>query len=184
LGIAVDAVGDLYIADSSRVRKVSNAVITTAAGNGLVGDNGPAIGAQLDSPYGAAVDSAGNLYVAEYYPERIREVSGGLIQTVAGVLFGPEGVAVDLEGSLYIADTFDNRIRKVTNGVITTVAGNGIPGFSGDNGAATSAQLNMPDGVAVDAVGNLYIADFKTRMIVEPVPSVHEFCAVVNMLPA
>ena len=72
---------------------------------------------------------------------------------------GPIGVAVDSAGNLYIADTGNNRIRKVSNGVITTVAGNGTPGFSGDNGPATSAQLNDPYGVAVDSAGNLYIAD-------------------------
>ena len=71
----------------------------------------------------------------------------------------PNGVAVDSAGNLYIADTGNNRIRKVSNGVITTVAGNGTQGFSGDNGPATSAQLTIPSGVAVDSAGNLYIAD-------------------------
>ena len=76
---------------------------------------------------------------------------------------GPRGVAVDSAGNLYIADYGNNRIRKVSNGVITTVAGNGTAGFSGDNGPATSAQLNIPVGVAVDSAGNLYIADYRQQ---------------------
>ena len=184
-GVAVDSAGALYFADSQyndRVRKVSNGVITTVAGNGalgLSGDNGPAINAQLGQPEGVAVDSAGNLYIADLLNNRVRKVSNGVVTTVAGngTYYGtsgfsgddgpaisaqlnrPYGVAVDSAGDLYIADTGNHRIRKVSDGVITTVAGNGTAGFSGDNGAATSAQLNFPEGVAVDSAGNLYIAD-------------------------
>ncbi len=127
----MDSAGNLYIADTdnNRIRKVSNGVITTVAGNGtqgFSGDNGPATSAQLYIPGGVAVDSAGNLY---------------------------------------IADTYNNRIRKVSNGVITTVAGNGTVGFGGDNGPATSAQLNTPVAVAVDSAGNLYIADTNNNRI-------------------
>ena len=130
------------------------------AGHSLYGgDNGPATSAQLASPLGVAVDSAGNLYIADTDNHRIRKVSNGVITTVAGngtagfsgdngpatsaQLNYPAGVAVDSAGNLYIADTDNNRIRKVSNGVITTVAGNGTLGFSGDNGPATSAQLNQ-----------------------------------------
>ena len=177
-GAAVDSAGNLYIADLGNrlIRKVSNGVVTTVAGGGSVlGDNGPATGAQLTWPGGVAVDAADNLYIAEQGSSRIRKVSNGVIATVAGdgtwgyggdngpatsaQLSGPWGVAVDSAGNLYIADTRNNRIRKVSNGVITTVAGNGTPGFSGDNGPASNAQLNGPSGVAVDAAGNLYIAD-------------------------
>jgi len=177
-GVAVDPAGNVYIADSgtSRIRKVSNGVIATVAGNGTFGfsgDNGPATSAQLNGPSGVAVDSGGNLYIADVGNSRIRKVSNGVITTVAGggmqsgdsgpatsaEMSGPAGVAVDSAGNLYIADTLDNRIRKVSNGVISTVAGNGTPGFSGDNGLATSAELNGPVGVAVDSAGNLYIAD-------------------------
>jgi len=174
--VAVDSNGNLYIADSynSRIRKVSSGVITTVAGGGSsFGDNGPATGAQLNVPYGLTVDSGGNLYIAESFNHRIREVSAGTITSIAGggsslgdnglataaQLFFPEGIAVDSAGGLYIADTGDNRIRKVANGVITTAAGNGNSGFGGDNGQATSAQLNGPEGVAVDFAGNIFIAD-------------------------
>jgi uncharacterized protein (TIGR03437 family) len=185
-GVAVDPAGNLYIADNfnNRIRKVSNGVITTVAGDGaqgFSGDNGPAASAQLYGPTGVAVDSAGNVYIADAENARIREVSKGVITTVAGngsfgfsgdngpatsaQLYGPWGVAVGSAGNLYIADEVNNRIRRVSNGVITTVAGNGAPGFSGDNGPATSAQLYGPCGVAVDAAGNLYIADTYNQRI-------------------
>jgi uncharacterized protein (TIGR03437 family) len=180
-GVAVDSAGNLYIADylNNVIRRVSDGVISIVAGNGFfgfAGDNGPATSSQLNDPLGVAVDAAGNVYIADSYNARIREVSEGVIATVAGngspygfsgdgdpatsaQLNSPAGVAVDSVGDVYIADTANNRIRKVSNGVITTVAGNGIAGFSGDNGPATSAELNLPSGIAVDSAGNLYIYD-------------------------
>ncbi len=179
-GIAVDAGFNLYIADSQnqRIRKVSGGVIATVAGDGAVGPaaDGPATSAHLMLPAGAAVDSAGNLYIADSYNHCIREVSGGLITTVAGTglpgslgdggpatsasLSVPTGVFVDASGNLYIADYLSDRVRKVTQGVITTVAGNGVAGFSGDGGQATAAELNHPYSVAADGSGNIYVADW------------------------
>jgi trimeric autotransporter adhesin len=160
--------------------------ISTFAGGGLPGlsgDNGPATSAQLNGPSGVAVDAAGNVYIADITNSCIRRVFNGIITTVAGngtlgfsgdngpalgaELHQPHGVAVDTAGNLYIADTFNKRIRKVSNGVITTIAGTGVAGFSGDNGPAISAQLNFPFGVAVDAAGNIYIADSNNYRIRE-----------------
>ncbi|MEP6714464.1 MAG: hypothetical protein ABJC09_02755 [Terriglobia bacterium] len=183
LGLAVDSGGNLYFSEhnGSRIRKVTPAgIASTVAGNGIhgsSGDGGPATSAQLFDPWGVAVDGGGNLYLADGASSRIRKITpAGVISTVVGngtpghsgdggpaisaQLIGPLGVAVDGRGNLYIADASDNRIRKVTPaGIITTVAGNGNPGYSGDGGPATSAQLSGPFGVAVDGGGNLYIAD-------------------------
>jgi sugar lactone lactonase YvrE len=179
-GIAVDSAGNLYIADSGhyRIRKVSNGVITTVAGNGtdgFSGDGGPATRARLSHPAGVAVDPAGNLYITDTANSRVRKVSRGVITTVAGngtdgfsgdggpatsaQLFRPNGLAVDSAGKIYIADEVSHRIREISNGVITTVAGNGTPGFSGDNGPAATAQLYWPNGLAVDSAGKIYVAD-------------------------
>src|SRR5208282_1987439 len=181
--VAVDSAGNLYIADQSgeRIRKVdTTGKITTVAGTGTAGYNGDnmaATSAELNNPAGAAVDSAGNLYIADENNNRIRKVdTSGNITTVAGTgtggyngdgiaattakIFLPYGVAVDSAGNFYIAATLNYRIRKVSaGGTITTVAGNGMLGSIGDNGPATSAELSNPEGVAVDSAGNVYIGD-------------------------
>src|ERR1035441_7088931 len=187
-GVAVDAAGNLYIADTvnQRIRKVSGGTITTIAGKGnagFFGDGGPAASASLNHPSGVAIDSVGNLYIADTVNQRIRKVSGGTITTITGngayafsgdggpatgaSLYSPGGVAVDAADNLYIADTFNHRIRKVSGGTITTVAGNGNAGFSGDGGLATDASLYYPSGVTVDLAGNLYIADTSSSRIRE-----------------
>ena len=187
-GVAVDASGNLFIADNNRIRKVSTSgVITTVAGNGTrgySGDGGSADSAELNSPRGVAVDTSGNLFIADQGNNRIRKVStSGIITTVAGngrqgysgdggsadsAELDPISVAVDASGNLFIADYANFRIRKVsTSGVITTVAGNGTRGYSGDGGSADSAELNSPEGVAVDASGNLFITDYYNNRIRE-----------------
>jgi len=181
-GVAVDIVGNIYIADwgNQRIRKVDvRGVISTVVGNGTKGyrgDGGTAINASLFYPSGVAVDTAGNIYIADDVNNVIRKVNNsGVIRTVAGNgtgsyngdgdtatnanLYFPDGVAVDAVGNIYIADYGNHRIRKVnTSGIITTLAGNGNYGFIGDGGAATSANLDRPTGVAVDAEGSIYIA--------------------------
>lgn len=193
LGVAVDSSGNIYIADTQNnvIRKVAGSNISTVAGNygasfGFGGDGGAPSGAIFNHPSSVALDSSGNLYIADYFNNRIRKVAGNVIRTVAGTssqnfsgdggqaifaaMNGPSGIALDSAGNLYIADSTNNRIRKVdTKGVITTVAGNGTPGFSGDAGPATKAQLNSPRGVAVDAAGNLFIADYLNNRIREVV---------------
>ncbi len=187
-GVAVDGAGNLYVAEGSnyRVQKVSPAgTISTVAGNGTrgySGDGGPATDAQLSEPTALTIDPGGNLYIAESM-NRIRKVSpSGVITTVAGngtygysgdgrpatnaQLAVAYGVGVDSAGNLYIADTQNNRVRKVSStGVITTIAGNGRTSYSGDGGLATKAQLYMPNGVATDSGGNLYIADVGNNRI-------------------
>jgi sugar lactone lactonase YvrE len=185
-GVALDPAGNLYISDygNNVIRKVTNGVITTVAGNGTqsyTGDRGPATAAGLDGPAGLSLDSSGNLYFADSFNHSIRKVANGVITTVAGngtigfagdnglainaQLDLPTGVAADSAGSLYIADSQNDRIRKVANGVISTVAGNGTTGFGGDLGPATAAELNNPAAVAVDPGGNLYIADSFNKRI-------------------
>jgi hypothetical protein len=175
--VVVDASGNLFIADTanSRIRKVdTNGIITTVAGGGSGGDGGAATNASLNVPYGVAVDTSGDLFIADTLNNCVREVgTNGIITTVAGGGSGgdggpatdaslsyPSGVAVDGPGNLFIAEWGNSRIRKVdTNGIITTVAGNGTAGYSGDGGVATNASLGWIYGVAVDGAGNLFIAD-------------------------
>jgi len=180
--VAVDAAGNVYIADTlnQRVRKVSGKIITTLAGTGnagFTGEGGPAASARLNSPGGLAVDSTGNVYVADTYNDRVRRIApDGTITTVAGAglrgfsgdngpatraaLNTPRGLAVDKAGNLLIADWGNHRIRQVSAaGTITTLAGTGSQGFSGDNGPATAATLNFPYSVAVDVASTVYIAD-------------------------
>jgi sugar lactone lactonase YvrE len=181
--VAVDTKGNVYIADNldNRIRKVSpTGIITTIAGNGqsgFSGDGGQAIYARLQGPAGLAVDAAGNIFIADYVNRRVRKIATtGIITTVAGSGIagnggdnGPataaqigyiSGIALNNAGELFIADNTNSKVRKVgTNGIITTVAGNGVQGFSGDGGLATAAMFSAINAVAVDKLGNLFIAD-------------------------
>lgn len=161
--------------------------VTTSAGTGAVGysgDGGAATSATLALPGAVAYDKNNDLFVADTNNHVVREITpSGVISTVAGngsegfsgdtgaatsaQLDTPTGVAVDANGNLYIADSHNHRIREVSGGTITTIAGTGAPGFSGDGGAATAAQLSLPTGVAVDASGNVYIADKNNHRVRE-----------------
>ncbi len=185
-GVAIDSSGNIYIATyaDNRIRKVdSKGNISTFAGNsgyGFAGDGGSALSAQLSAPRGICVDSAGNLYLADRWNNRIRKIAGTTISTIAGngqgnfggdgglatsaQLSFPDGIAADNAGNVYISDLLNNRVRMVTpTGTISTFAGNGVPGFGGDGGAAASAQLNQPAGLAVDSVGQLVHCGFEQR---------------------
>jgi sugar lactone lactonase YvrE len=186
--VAVDAAGDLFIADigNQRIREVTpDGIIHTVAGDGLAGysgDGGPATSAELNVPYGVAVDASGDLFIADDFNNRVREVTpDGIIHTIAGLgpagfsgdggpatsamLSGPVDLAVDASGDVFISDYSNNRVREVTpDGTIRTVVGGGSSGL-GDGGAATSAQLDGPDSIAVDASGRLFITDSQNNRV-------------------
>jgi uncharacterized protein (TIGR03437 family) len=187
-GVAADAWGNLFVADTDhhRVRRISPAgIVSTLAGTGTAGfsgDGGPAAAAQLNLPYGLAVDLAGYVYVADLGNSRVRRIApDGTISTFAGNgtagsggdggaatdarLMQPRNVAADSIGNLYISEFGAHRVRRVTpDGRIATVAGTGLPGFNGD-GPAGSVLLNSPAGLALDSTGALLIADSANNRI-------------------
>ncbi|SNT43234.1 Sugar lactone lactonase YvrE [Granulicella rosea] len=187
--VAVDNSGNVYIDDwnNYRIRKVTPAgVISTFAGTGVSGfsgDGGAASAAQIGAALGVAVDSSGNVYIADSTNNRVRKVTpAGIISTIAGngtrgftgdggaatsaELAYPQALAFDSNGNLYIADAGTYRVRKIdTSGIISTIAGNGTTGFSGDGAIGTSASLANVGGIAADASGNVYIADIGNNRI-------------------
>ena len=190
-GIAADMNGNVYVADAAghRVRKISAAgIITTVAGTGVrgfAGDGGPASSAQIDSPYGLALDARGNLYIADLGNARVRRVAAnGTITTIAGggsipaggvnegsvavalALSAPRNVAVEPGGDLYISDFNAHRVYRLsTSGALTTAAGTGVAGFSGDGGAGQLARIAFPTALTVDRDGALYVADSGNHLI-------------------
>ena len=192
-GIALDETKNLYIADrnNNRVRKVSpDGIITTVAGDGgffFMGDNGPAYRASVAAPTGVALDSKGNLYIADRNNNRVRVVDRtGMIRTVVGTgqqdyngdsevaretnLYLPFGLTVDSNDNLLVIDRSHYRIRRIDpkSGQVETVAGNGVKLFAGDGGPATGATLSLPHGMSVDKKDNLIFSDkghFRIRKI-------------------
>lgn len=187
--VVADKSGNFYFSDSgtNRIRKVSaSGILSTYAGDG-----GLATSARLNAPHGVGVDAAGNIYIADTTNYRIRKINpAGIISTVAGngevITVLPSGtirgngdgsaataanvvpwdVKPDSNGNLYISDWLNHRIRKVDgSGIITTIAGNGTVGSTGDGGLGTNALINNPTGVAVDAGGNVYFAEFQGNRI-------------------
>jgi trimeric autotransporter adhesin len=185
--IATDNAGNVYICDryNHRVRKVDGSgIITTIAGTGtggFSGDGGAATSADLYYPSSVHVDAFGNIFIADQFNHRIRKITGGIISTVVGdgtpgsagdggpatsaQLNNPHGIFVDNSGNLYIADSDNNKVRKVSAGIITTIAGTGTPGYTGDGGIGTSAQLTYPTKVAVNNSGQVYVADYNNNVI-------------------
>ena len=185
--LCIDRYGNIYVEDSARIRKIDTAgIITTIAGTGVggfSGDNGLATAAKIVTSYDMCFDNEGNLYFGDGGGVWIRKIdmATGIITTIAGTgnylyngddihadsaQFKEYGLAFDANDNLFIADYGNERIRMIDNvGIIHTVAGTGVSGYSGDGGAATSAKISYPEGVAIDVCGNVYIADFNNNRI-------------------
>jgi sugar lactone lactonase YvrE len=188
IGLAVDSSGNVYVADeyNNAIREITPAgVVSTLAGSGAAGAaNGTGTAASFSTPYGVGVDSSGNVYVADTGNNLVRKITpGGVVTTLAGSgaagtangtgtaasFSGPAGIGVDSAGNIYVGDAFNNLIRKITPaGVVTTLAGTGAAGAN--NGAANTATFNEPGALAVDASGNIYVADYNNDLIREIIP--------------
>ncbi len=163
-GVAVDAMGNIFIAGGNAIQKVDAAtgILITVAGTGTGGNNGDggqATNAQLE-PSDVAIDIHGNIYVADWYNKVIRKINTlGIISSIASNQVAPNGIALDASNNIYTAND-GNYIAKInTSGIVSHIAGISGFGYSGDGGPATAATLNNPTGVALDSKGNIYIAD-------------------------
>lgn len=186
-GIDVDAQGNIYVGDANnhKIRKITpNAVVSTLAGNAKGYADGVGSNAQFDNPEGVAVDTQGNIYVADWDNHKIRKITpSGVVSTLAGSTAGftdgmggnaqfnhPRGVAVDTQGTIYVADAKNHRIRKITpNGIVSTLAGGSVGGFA--DGTGTDARFRFPNDVAIDAQGVIYVADFDNHRIRKIMPN-------------
>ncbi len=186
--IAQDAAGNFYITDydSHRIRKITpDGVVTTFAGSTAGHADGTGANAQFNGPTAITIDAAGNLYVSEYDGNYIRKITpAGEVTTVAGsgvqgfadgaaavAMFNkPSGLAVDAAGNIYVGDKHNQRIRKITpDGEVSTFAGNGVEGYT--DGTGTSAQVNNPAGLTIDADGNLFLADTDNQRVRKITPA-------------
>lgn len=182
VAVAIDSAGNIFIGDSTRIRKVGvDHRMSTIAGTGEAGFSGdgfPALVAKISNTDSLAVDGGGVVYFADSSNGRIRRITGdGIIRTLPGIngdggpaatatLAGPTGLAFGQDGSLYVAEQDGERVRRIDpSGRITTVAGNGVMGFGGDGGSAVAAELDHPTAIALDGSGNLFIADSKNNRV-------------------
>lgn len=189
MGVAFDGSGNLYVADNGNhaIRKIaSSGIVTTLAGSGVSGSaNGTGIAASFYWPYKVAVDSIGNVYVADTQNQLIRKISSlGVVTTLAGSgsagyvngtgtaasFYYPQAIAVDSAGNVYVGEQYNHAIRKITPaGVVSTLAGDVTSGFV--DGVATAARFNEPKGITIDSSGNLYVADTRNHAIRKITPS-------------
>ena len=200
VGVCADGLG-IYVADVGNiaVRQIdTNRLVTTLAGNGIAGFvNGSGATTSFRYPVGVAVDQPGNVYVADNQNNAIRKISSnGVVTTLAGngtggfknglgtnaMFNSPQGVAVDTQGNVYVADYYNHAIRKITTDcVVTTIAGNGGAGLV--NGLGTNASFKAPAGVAVDTVGNLYVADSGNNAIRKLTPLYGKYSNIISFMP-
>jgi hypothetical protein len=188
-GMASDTAGNIYIADNNAIRLMTPAgVVTTPAGSVAAGStDGPGVTARFNQPHGIATDAAGNVYVSDTYNATIRKITAaGVVSTLAGSagvpgsadgtgnaarFYLPYGVATDASGNIFVTDQFENTIRKITpGGVVTTLAGTaGTSGYVDATG--TSARFYFPQGLSIDANGNLYVAELGNQLIRKVTPA-------------
>lgn len=187
-GIAVDVSGNVYVADqtNNKIRKITSAgVVTTFAGSGTAASvDGTGTGASFNFPTGIAIDAAGNLFVTEFYGQRVRMITpAGVVTTFAGSgtvgsadgtgtaasFYNPTDITIDIAGNFYVSDYSNHKIRKITPaGVVTSLAGSGVSGNADGTGAA--ASFFQPLGLCCDLAGNIYVADYSNNIIRKVTP--------------